>query len=123
MLSFTPNYTDAQLLVIEASKDHSSVLALAAYSLQLGNTALEALVRLPHTNERGEKVVHGCNNAMRDLASACSENIRGLMNCVPYDSKAHDVMREAWLATPLADWKRGQMYLCTQTDHDKGVGA
>lgn len=59
--------TDAQLSVLAKA---SSEVALAKFKeyIDLSREAARAIVQLPHTNERGVSVVHGCNKDMDFIA-------------------------------------------------------
>ena len=52
--------TDAQLAVLAKASPEIAMAKFKEY-IDLAREAEAAIVRLPHTNERGDSVVHGCN--------------------------------------------------------------
>lgn len=59
--------TDAQLAVLAKASPEIAMAKFKEY-IDLAREAEAAIVRLPHTNERGDSVVHGCNKGMSFIA-------------------------------------------------------
>lgn len=81
------NYTDAQLNALQDAKENAE-RAMRTLVID-ANIALESIVKLPHTNEVGQPVVHGCNKRMSYIATsllaAAREIGRGVLPPKRYD--------------------------------------
>ncbi len=67
MRKYEDRMTDAQLMILAKVTPEAAMIKFKEY-IDLANEAQAAIVRLPHTSERGVGVVHGCNMDMDFIA-------------------------------------------------------
>jgi hypothetical protein len=73
-MNFNDHMTDQQAMLVTLTRSIASNQVAQAY--HMARECFDAIVPLPHTNEQGESVVHGCNNAMQATAERWLESAR-----------------------------------------------
>jgi len=82
MTYYEDKLTDAQKAVFADFNQHSK--AEVDLCIEKMTLAVNAIVPLPHVNEQGNKVIHGCNMAMRGIANYWYERLATLQRLLPH---------------------------------------
>jgi hypothetical protein len=86
-MKFADNYTDEQARFIALTKNLARQKVEQAY--EMARECYDAIVPLPHTNEKGNAVLHGCNQNMHSTAIRWLESASPFLAFLDEDTIEH----------------------------------
>jgi hypothetical protein len=99
--------TDAQLEVLSMITP-AYLMEQITFKAGVIGKALSAKVRLPHTNERGDSVMHGCNLIMHGVVDYMFQSFMSDLNVLRYKIPTEEYYE--LLETFNFEWGKGTAY-------------